>query len=206
VRQLTAHLGESAERGLRIVRRMLEFSRPTTSGGAFDLAPCLAALAEILGSTLGSQVRVHCAVPPGLPAALADAAEFQTVMLNLAVNARDAMPEGGALRITAAAETREEEMPALDPQAPGPQRSGRYLRVAVADTGSGMSPEVLARVGEAFFTTKPPGKGTGLGLVLARRFAENAGGALHIESEAGRGTTITLWLPATSAPAETMPA
>jgi len=78
-----------------------------------------------------------------------------------------------------------------------PPRPGAFLRVAVADTGAGMPPEVLARVGEPFFTTKPAGKGTGLGLTMARQFAERAGGTLRIESAPGQGTTVTLWLPAT---------
>jgi two-component system, NtrC family, sensor kinase len=106
------------------------------------------------------------------------------------LNARDAMPDGGSVFIAAHEEVIETDDPRHRP-GPGP---GRYVRIRVADHGMGMDPDVLARVGEAFFTTKEPGKGTGLGLAMARGFAESAGGTLRIESERGRGTTVTLWV------------
>jgi signal transduction histidine kinase len=100
------------------------------------------------------------------------------------------MPDGGPITITA----REEIIAVTGPiHAPGLE-PGHYLRVAVSDQGIGMDADTLARVGEAFFTTKPPGKGTGLGLAMARGFAEHSGGALRIDSEVGRGTTVTIWL------------
>lgn len=141
---------------------------------------------------LGPGIRLQLDLPPGLPQVQGNSAEFETVIMNLAGNARDAMPEGGTIRIAArpvAVEQAVRPLPDAEPLSPG-----RYLRLTISDTGTGMPPEVLARVGEPFFTTKPAGKGTGLGLSLARRFADRAGGALHIASRAGEGTVVTLWL------------
>jgi CheY-like chemotaxis protein len=112
------------------------------------------------------------------------------VLVNLATNARDAMPKGGMLVLSAAAELVSEAG-----THPAGLEPGRYLRLVVKDTGTGMDAATLARVTEPFFTTKPQGQGTGLGLAMARGFAEQSGGALQLESEPGRGTTVTLWLP-----------
>ncbi len=133
-------------------------------------------------------------------------AELESALLNIAVNARDAMPEGGTSTVSTVPET-------ILPNAgrPGPEGlpPGRYVRIAVADEGVGMDdegvgmdPETLARVGQPFFTTKPRGKGTGLGLASVRAFAEEAGGMVRIGSPGpGRGTTVTLWLPEAAAAA-----
>jgi CheY-like chemotaxis protein len=120
---------------------------------------------------------------------LADRRQLETVLLNLAMNARDAMPNGGHLTISAASTVleRDRDNPRL--------AAGRYMRLTVADTGAGIDPADLSRVMEPFFTTKPRGKGTGLGLSMAKGFAEQSGGALSLESEPGRGTTVTLWIP-----------
>ena len=110
--------------------------------------------------------------------------------MNLAVNARDAMPEGGTLLLAAAPEA------VLDAKAhPAGLAPGGYLRLSVADTGTGMSAATLARASEPFFTTKPHGQGTGLGLAMARGFAHQSGGGFQIESAPGQGTTVTLWFP-----------
>ncbi len=187
VRRLAAMLGDAAGRGQRLAHRMLEFSRPASSAEArFPPAETLAGVQELMGGLLGSGVRLELRVAPGLPDAAADRRDFETVLVNLAVNARDAMPGGGIVRIEA---DRVGEGP------PGLARPGPWLRVAVIDAGEGMPPEVLARVGDPFFTTKPRGQGTGLGLMMAKQFAERAGGALTVESERGRGTEVTLWLP-----------
>ncbi len=116
---------------------------------------------------------------------------MQIALINLATNARDAMPDGGTL--TFAAEQR--QVAAGDADAPAGLAPGAYLRIAVRDTGTGMDAATLARVTEPFFTTKPPGQGTGLGLPLARGLAEQSGGAFTLDSTLGRGTTACLWLP-----------
>jgi two-component system, NtrC family, sensor kinase len=202
VRRLTAMVAEAAERGGRIARRMLDFARRERGGGseAFDLAASLRGVCELLTGTLGAGVRIDCVVPEGLPRAWGERAEFETVMVNLAVNARDAMPPGGGMiRIEVAPEMREDG--AAEAADGAPQLApGVWLRIAVADTGTGMPPEVLARAGEPFFTTKPHGKGTGLGLAMARQFAEQDGGALRLESTPGKGTVVTLWLRTADAP------
>jgi CheY-like chemotaxis protein len=120
---------------------------------------------------------------------VADRFRLETVLLNLATNARDAMPGGGALTISAA-----NEAPRHRPDVPPPP-AGRFVRISVTDTGSGMDAATLARAGEPFFTTKPKGKGTGLGLSMAKGFAEQSGGEFAIASLPGRGTTVSLWLP-----------
>lgn len=148
--------------------------------------------AELLTHTLGAGYRVNLQCQECLAPVYGDRTEFETVIVNLAINARDAMPEGGTVTIDA----EEEMMSEGEPPHPPELAPGRYIRVRVIDTGTGMDEHTLARVGEAFFTTKGPGKGTGLGLAMARGFASHVGGALHIESAVGKGTTITLWLAA----------
>jgi CheY-like chemotaxis protein len=129
-------------------------------------------------------------VPPGLPPLLADRGQLETVLVNLATNARDAMASGGTLTMRAEAEAVSTALPH-----PVGLRSGNYIRITVADTGSGMDTAVLARVTEPFFTTKSTGQGTGLGLAMAKGFVEQSGGALAIDSVMGQGTNVTLWLP-----------
>jgi two-component system NtrC family sensor kinase len=192
VRRLSGLVRDAAARGARLARRMLEFGRAAPDGAErFDIAATLNGLEALLGGLLGSGLRLRCTAPADLPEVEADRRELETVLVNLVVNARDAMPDGGEVAVTAA----------LDPSAgaalPGLRmRPGPMVRLSVADTGTGMPPEVLARAEEPFFSTKPTGKGTGLGLTMARQFAERAGGAMRIESAPGRGTTIILWLPA----------
>src|SRR5262249_6586708 len=122
---------------------------------------------------------------PGLPCAMADANQLELAILNLAINARDAMPDGGTLTIATA----------IDPH-------NDNVIVSVADTGTGMPPEVLARAFDPFFTTKPPGKGTGLGLSQVYGIVRQIGGDVSIESAPGKGTTMRLALPGTSADAQ----
>ena len=193
VRRIVGLIHATAERGGRLTRRMLTFARrDDTTTDAFDIAKALDAAAELLGSTLGPGYELKLRRCPDLPAARGDRAEFETVIINLVINARDAMPDGGVVTVTPGHET--VPTPGAD-HAPG-LKPGRYVRVDVADHGVGMDAKTLARVGEAFFTTKAPGKGTGLGLAMARTFAEQAGGVMRILSEPGRGTTVTLWIAA----------
>jgi two-component system NtrC family sensor kinase len=203
VRRIVGLIEAAADRGARLTGRMLAFARREDArSDAVDVADALRSVADLLGHTLGSGLTVALDLPEVLPPGRGDRTEFETVVVNLVINARDAMPDGGTVTIQA----REETIAVPGPtHAPGLQ-PGHYLRVAVIDQGTGMDPETLARVGEAFFTTKEPGKGTGLGLAMARGFAEQAGGALRIASERGRGTTVTLWLPVDGAGSAPEPA
>ncbi|MBU8540093.1 ATP-binding protein [Falsiroseomonas tokyonensis] len=188
VRRLSAMLQGTAARGGRIAGRMLEYSRRSSTGPdrevgeSLDVAVVLGRLEEMVGGLLGSGIRLAWSAEPNLPPLQADRAEFETVLLNLIVNARDAMPEGGEVRVTAGLAESEHGTP--------------RLRVTVEDTGIGMPLEVLRRAGEPFFTTKEAGRGTGLGLSMARQFAEGLGGSLGIQSKPGLGTRVSLWLPA----------
>ncbi|MFL5289135.1 MAG: ATP-binding protein [Rhodopila sp.] len=125
-----------------------------------------------------------------MPPLFADRGQLETVLVNLATNARDAMPSGGMLTFSARSET-----VAAGESHPAGLTAGAYVRISVADTGSGMNTAVLARVTEPFFTTKEPGKGTGLGLAMAKGFVEQSEGRLSIESVEGKGTVVHLWLP-----------
>jgi PAS domain S-box-containing protein len=199
--RLLAGLQEGAERGASVSRRMLSFARREALQAA-DIGPAelLGAMREVLTNALGLGVRVRIEVPPGLPALRADRPQLETTLINLAVNARDAMPNGGTVVLGAATEELSVEQGRHLGLAPG-----AYVRLRVADTGTGMDPATLARATEPFFTTKPKDRGTGLGLSMAEGFAAQSEGALRIESERGRGTTVTLWLPQ-AARAEAAPA
>ncbi|WP_376100352.1 ATP-binding protein [Roseomonas sp. CCTCC AB2023176] len=192
VRRLARVVLEAASRGAAVTRRLLSFSRRADlRAEPVEAAPLLAGLREILAHTLGAGIDVRVEVRPGLPPLLADKAQLETVLVNLATNARDAMDGIGTITLSAVAEAVEDETIRLPPAL----RPGRYVRLSLADTGAGMDSATVARATEPFFTTKGIGKGTGLGLSMARGFAEQSGGALAIESSPGAGTTIRLWLP-----------
>ncbi|EYD77722.1 hypothetical protein Rumeso_00680 [Rubellimicrobium mesophilum DSM 19309] len=185
---------QSAERARTLVQRLLAFARrqplqPT----AIDVAELIQGMAGLVASTTGPQIRVAVAVEPDLPAAMADANQLEMAILNLAVNGRDAMPEGGTLRISATSEVVGLEQTSV---AAAP---GRYVRLSVADTGIGMDEATLARAVEPFFSTKGIGRGTGLGLSMVHGLALQLGGALTIQSKPGLGTNVELWLPAAEA-------
>ncbi|WP_380876045.1 histidine kinase [Sphingomonas sp. DBB INV C78] len=170
---------EMADRAATLTSRLLAFGRrQALKPEDIDLGVRLDALGEVLARTLGSRITVAIEIEDKLDAIHADAAELETALLNAAVNARDAMPDGGTLRI-AAHNVREEEA----------------VCVTVSDTGTGIPPELLERVFEPFFTTKPEGKGTGLGLSQIHGFAAQTGGRATIKSEVGKGTAISLILP-----------
>jgi PAS domain S-box-containing protein len=182
---------QSADRAKVLVQRLLAFARrqplqPTS----VDIGALVRGMAELVESTTGPQVRVSVEVADDLPPAKADPNQIEMALLNLAVNARDAMPDGGTLRMTVAAEeVREGHGRALKP--------GRYLRLSVADTGTGMDEATLKRAVEPFFSTKGVGKGTGLGLSMVHGLVKQLGGAIDIKSRRGIGTNVVLWLPAT---------
>jgi len=193
VRRLTRMVTEAANRGAAITRRLLAFSRRgDLRTEAVDPAALLTDLREVLTHTLGAGIGVRVTVPPGLPPLLADKSQLETVLINLATNARDAMAGNGTLSLAGAVEPLPRDNA---PGYPDTLKPGTYLRLSVTDTGTGMTPDVLARVTEPFFTTKAQGTGTGLGLAMAKGFAEQSGGGLHIESAPGRGTTVMLWFP-----------
>ena len=185
----------SAERAQTLVQRLLAFARrqPLTPS-AVDVGALIGGMAELIASTSGPQVRLRLDCAPGLPAATADANQVEMAILNLAVNARDAMPDGGTLTIGAVAETvgagHRSGLPPAD-----------YVRLTVCDTGIGMDPDTIARAIEPFFSTKGIGKGTGLGLSMVHGLAAQLGGALVIASRRGLGTRIELWLPVSGASA-----
>ncbi|MBD0274803.1 MAG: response regulator, partial [Acetobacteraceae bacterium] len=157
---------------------------------AFDVAARLEGMSELLRRTLGPRIEVAADLTPGLWRAHADPSQLEVAILNLAVNARDAMPEGGALTIQA-------RNVALSASAE--REAGEYVCIAVKDTGQGIPPHLLARVFEPFFTTKKAGKGTGLGLSQVHGFVTQSGGDIHVESETGRGTAVFFHLPRSAA-------
>ncbi|WP_207538503.1 PAS domain S-box protein [Sabulicella rubraurantiaca] len=193
-RRLARMTAEAAERGASITRRLLAFSRlGDLRADAVPPADLLADMGHLLGHTLGDAIAVRIEAPEALPPLLADRRQLETVLINFATNARDAMPEGGTLTLSARA------VEAPGPDAPPGLAAGRYVQLSTSDDGPGMTPDILARVTEPFFTTKPQGQGTGLGLAMAKGFAEQSGGALTIESTPGRGTVASLFLPVASA-------
>ena len=197
VRRLAGLVVDAADRGASITRRLLSFARRgALQPGPVDVAALLAELQEMLSRTLGSGIHVQVGSDPGLPRALADRDGLETALVNLATNARDAMldddglPRPGMNRVTLRATADDGAAAALTP--------GRYLLLLVSDTGTGMDGGVLSHATEPFFSTKPRGRGTGLGLPVARGFAEESGGRLLIESQPGQGTVVRMWLPAAS--------
>jgi PAS domain S-box-containing protein len=187
---------QSAERAKTLVQRLLAFARrQPLQASAVDIGALTRGMADLVSSTTGPQIRVVVDAPEDLPAAVADANQMEMAILNLAVNARDAMPDGGTLRLSVSAEQVDPGHPRLKP--------GRYVRVSVADTGIGMDEATLQRAIEPFFSTKGIGKGTGLGLSMVHGLASQLGGSLLIHSQPGVGTNVEVWLPASaSAPAD----
>lgn len=182
-RYVTA-IRKAAERGTHLTRELLAFSRGQgTQAEVVDLNARLSTTLTMIRQSVSGQILVETDLAPGQHAVKLDPLQFDLALLNIAANARDAMPDGGRLRIT----TR---------RLPLPDRSRREgIALSIADTGSGIPKEVLAHVFEPFFTTKEIGKGTGLGLSQVYGFAKSSGGVADIESRAGQGTTITLYLP-----------
>jgi PAS domain S-box-containing protein len=180
---------QSAERAKTLVQRLLAFARrQPLQPRAVDVGALVQGMEDLLASTLGPRIQISLDVPADLPAAVADANQLEMALLNLAVNARDAMPEGGTLTIALAAENLEHDHGIH-------LRPGAYLRLCVHDTGVGMDEETRAHATEPFFSTKGIGRGTGLGLSMVHGLAAQLGGALTIESEPGEGATIKIWLP-----------
>ncbi|WP_428833382.1 response regulator [Methylorubrum rhodesianum] len=185
----------AAERGARLTAQLLAFSRRQRLDPVpVRLNETAASMRDLLQSSIGGAVRIEMTLQPDLWPALVDATQIELIILNLAINARDAMAVGGCLTI----ETANVRLGAA-PSRPEEPPPGEYAMVAVSDTGSGIPPEVLHRVFEPFFTTKEVGKGSGLGLAQVYGFAKQSGGGVRIETEAGEGTTVRVYLPRVAA-------
>ena len=179
-----------ARRGATLTQRMLAFARrQELDVRPLELPRLVAGMAELLASSLGAGAEIQTDFPGGLSPVVGDENQIELALLNLCVNARDAMPEGGRILIAA----REETMVAGNSLS---LRPGHYVCLSVTDTGEGMSSETLARATEPFFTTKGVGRGTGLGLSMVHGMAEQMGGQLALRSQVGHGTTAEIWLPA----------
>jgi PAS domain S-box-containing protein len=177
-----------AQRGAALTQRMLVFARKQElSLEAVELSSLVAGMESFVQRTIGPGISVDVRVPAGLPPVRTDPNQLEAALLNLAVNARDAMPDGGVVTITGRRSVVEDKAGGLEP--------GAYVCLAVNDTGQGMDAETLARATEPFFTTKGVGKGTGLGLSMAHGLAAHSGGALRLNSAVGEGTSVEFWLP-----------
>ena len=180
----------SAARAAALTHRLLAFSRrQTLDPRPTDVAGLVGGMYELIERSVGPAIVVNTAIGAGVWRALCDPHQLESALLNLAINARDAMPDGGGLLIAADNATVGAAAP------PDGLRPGEYVVISVADTGSGMAPGVLARVFEPFYTTKPLGQGTGLGLSMVYGFAQQSGGQVRIESTEGKGTSVQVFLP-----------
>jgi two-component system, NtrC family, sensor kinase len=179
---------QTVERGSKLTRQLLAFARRQPPAIArVDINAQLRRMTELLARTVGRGITIETDLAPDLWPVDLDPNQLELVVINLAINARDAMPKGGRLRLRTAKST-------TSTNTPGGQK-GELVDLEISDTGSGMPPEVVEHAFEPFFTTKKPGKGTGLGLSMVYGFARQAGGTATIRSEVGRGTTVTLRLP-----------
>ena len=183
---------KGAERAAALTHRLLAFSRrQPLAPKPLDVDKLVAGMSDMLNRTLGEMIGVEVVTSPGLWRIEADPNQLENAILNLAVNARDAMPSGGTLSIETANARLDEEYSAAHAEV----APGQYVIIAVTDTGQGMSKDTLARVFEPFFTTKEVGKGTGLGLSQVYGFTKQSGGHIKVYSEAGQGTTVKIYLP-----------
>ena len=190
---------KAARRGADLNRTLLAFSRKQRLAPvALDFNEMIASMAPLLRRSLGEQIQINVVEAPDLPQAIADVTQLETALLNLAVNSRDAMPNGGTLTIETAAVQLDEHYASIEVDV----TPGRYVMLAVSDTGSGMTDDVVGHAFEPFFTTKETGKGSGLGLAMVYGFVKQSGGHVKIYSEPGIGTTVKLFLPQIARPAE----
>jgi signal transduction histidine kinase/two-component SAPR family response regulator len=188
-RRIVGMTRHAAEQGAELVGRLLAFARrQKLQPGPIDLSRLSASVTELLAPTLGGLVRLEWQSEEGVWPVYADSAQLELALMNLIINARDAMPDGGTVLLTA-------RNAAAEPGNSGKVAPGDYVVLAVNDTGSGIAPDLLAQVTEPFFTTKDVGKGTGLGLSMVYGFASQSGGAMRIDSTLGKGTSVELWLP-----------
>jgi CheY-like chemotaxis protein len=181
---------QGAQRASSLTSRLLAFSRQQPlDPKPTQLDHLVFAMSEILHRTLGEQIMLEAVLPPDLWMVEVDRNQLESALLNLAVNGRDAMADGGKLTISA----HNTELKTSDPDFR--LTPGEYVAVSISDTGHGMAHETVARAFDPFFTTKAVGQGTGLGLSMVYGFAKQSGGSITIDSEVGRGTTVTLYFP-----------
>jgi PAS domain S-box-containing protein len=196
-RRLLDNALQGVTRGATLTQRMLAFARKQTlASGPVDVVALVNGVRDLLGRSLGPGIEIDIAAPSSIPPALVDANQLEMALLNLAVNARDAMNGTGRLRIT---------LDEADGTASAGLGSGRYVRLGIRDEGPGMDPQTLGRAREPFFTTKGVGKGTGLGLSMVHGLAEQSGGAFILTSAPGRGTTAEIVLPVADGAADAPP-
>ncbi|AWJ85804.1 sensor protein (plasmid) [Azospirillum sp. TSH58] len=182
----------AGDRAAALTRHLLAFARrQPLMPRSLDMNALVAAMSGLIQQSVGESIRVETVLADGLWRTWADANQVESALLNLAINARDAMPDGGRLRIETSNAVLDETV--SDPQ--GDILPGRYVLLRITDTGIGMPPDVLERAFEPFFTTKPIGQGTGLGLSQLYGFARQSGGHAAIRSQSGRGTSVSLYLP-----------
>lgn len=187
---------QGAQRGATLTQRMLAFARrQPLKPEPVEIPQLVESLAELVQASLGPSTRISMRFPAELPPVTTDPSQLETAVLNLCVNARDAMPQGGTISITAARHVLGENN---DPGLP----AGAYVCLAVRDMGEGMDEATLTHATEPFFTTKGVGKGSGLGLPMVHGLAAQSGGRLVLKSRKGEGTTAEVWLPVASAPAQ----
>ena len=193
--QLVAAAARASRRGAELTSKLLAFSRrQVLQPASVDVSAMLGSLADMLRRTLDQRIRIEVEAPVGCPPVLADPGQLESALLNIAINARDAMPEGGTLRFRA------EPHPALPDHLANELEGERaasagFVAIAIADTGQGMPEAVKERAFEPFFTTKEVGRGTGLGLSTVYGFVKQSKGAVALESEPNQGTTVTLYIP-----------
>jgi len=191
-RELLGTIGDSARRGAEMVGQVLSFARGQGGRRAEVVtAHLVEEVVRIARDALPKDIAIVTRVAPSLPSLVGDPTQFHQVLLNLCVNARDAMPDGGTLTISAEAIT----VPDLGETLPGDVAAGDYLMLQVEDTGTGMPADLLEQIFDPFFTTKAPGKGTGLGLSTSQAIVKNHGGQIQVYSEPGRGTRFRIYLP-----------
>ncbi|HYX47761.1 MAG TPA: response regulator [Sphingomicrobium sp.] len=192
VLKLARNALKAAERGATLTAQLLTFSRrQRLSPVALDINHVIEGMREMAARTIGAHVQIETDLQPGMWRALADPTQLEVMLLNLAINSRDAMPSGGKVVI------RTRNVPEVPRPLVSELDHGEYVCISVQDDGPGMPPDVLAHAFEPFFTTKSHGKGTGLGLAQLYGFAKQSGGAAKIESELGRGTMVSIYLPRT---------
>lgn len=183
---------QAAERGAALTQRLLAFARrQELKPQPTDLVRLVQSMESLLRRSIGPGVAIDNRLPAILPSVLVDANQFELALLNLFINARDAMPEGGVITLTAVAETLAVPRQGLKP--------GNYVAISVADTGCGMDEATVAKATQPFYTTKGPGKGTGLGLSMVYGLTAQSNGTLLIESRLGEGTCISMWIPVAEA-------
>jgi CheY-like chemotaxis protein/anti-sigma regulatory factor (Ser/Thr protein kinase) len=197
--QRLGYMRAAAERGAKLTDQLLSFSRrQRLEPKALDLNEIVGGMRDLLQSTMGGSIRIETRLCSDLWPAMVDPTQRELAVLNLAINARDAMEVGGTLRVETSNVT------LATPESPEEPPAGEYVAICVIDTGKGMNEEIRAKAFEPFFTTKEVGKGSGLGLSQVLGFAKQSGGGVRIQSQPGRGTSVHIYLPRATMNAETL--